>query len=73
MGNHCLCDRKAECPFFRKHTPNTITCEGIIADTTETMLFKSQTSKKLQYELYCCFKYETCPRYTPLMNKYKEE
>ena len=73
MASKNLNDRKAECPFFRNHTAQTLTCEGIIDGTTDQLSFAPRRSKKLHFELYCCYKYPDCPRYKRLMEKYQEE
>ena len=68
-----LCDKDAKCPFFRSHWGAGITCEGMIDGTTENITFGKGTSKKLHYDLYCCYKYKECQRHELLMRKYGEE
>ncbi len=73
MGKNSLNDRKATCPFFHSHTAQNVICEGIVDNSTDNVGFSRGGAKKLHFELYCCFKYEQCPRYKPLMEKYGED
>lgn len=66
-------DYQAKCPFFKKFYINSITCEGLFDNTTETIAFCKSGDKKLHYEKYCCSNYQECAKHKLLMQKYEEE
>lgn len=68
-----LNDRDAKCPFFCSHTRDRVTCEGVIPDSRASMFFENKNGKKIQYNVFCCWKYENCEMYRASQQKYREE
>lgn len=67
-----LNDRDAKCPFFASHTRDAITCEGLLPDTHETLHFLRRQDKQVQYNVFCCLRYERCERYQAIMLLYDD-
>ena len=67
-----LNDRDAKCPFFCSHTRDSVVCEDLIPDSRATLHFDGKNGKKIQYAVFCCWKYENCERYGALVSKYRE-
>lgn len=68
-----LNDRDATCPFFHAHTSKAIYCEGILPATGETISFERINDKRIQYNVFCCYRYQNCERYAALMKGYQDE
>lgn len=64
---------KAECPFFIAHMDRNIVCEAPIPGCSVWLKFKKLKDKEIQYEVFCCKKYENCEMYTATEKKYEEE
>ena len=57
-------DLIAICPYYRRESKNSITCEGICqCDTVySSVKFDFETDKRCWVERYCAtFKYKNCP------------
>ena len=63
----------AKCPFFCAHTSHTVICEGLIPDSRACLTFSGKEGKRIQFEAFCCMRYENCERYRALTERYKEE
>lgn len=59
------------CPFFRRDTDNSIECEGIIEDSTVTLVASGDGIKQ-QEKLFCCSEFENCELYTAIAQKYPD-
>lgn len=68
-----LNDRDAKCPFFCAHTKDSILCEGLIPDSRIKINFDGADTKRTQYSIFCCWRYENCEMYRALQEKYQEE
>ena len=67
-----LNDKDAQCPFFCAHTKNSVVCEGMIPGSSARLNFESAKTKNIQYEVFCCGKYENCEMYRAIQEKYEE-
>lgn len=67
-----LNDRDAKCPFFFAHTKSSVICEGVIPDSSARLNFDSAKAKNIQYEVFCCGKFENCEMYRAIQENYKE-
>ena len=67
-----LNDKDARCPFFCAHTKNSVICEGVIPDSSARLNFDSAKAKNIQYEVFCCGKYENCEMYRAIQENYEE-
>lgn len=62
------------CPFYRKDSPQTILCEGIIPDTKISQNFDCQAHKEVQKDIFCDGNFECCEMFRAIMRfKYLEE
>lgn len=68
-----MCDRDAKCPFFRRHTRNSISCESPIDGSGITINFAAANQKAVQYAAFCCRRYKNCEIYQMDMNQYTED
>ena len=69
-----LNDRDAACPFFRAHTAKAIYCEGVLPTSgSETINFDRPNDKRIQYSVFCCYRYQNCERYAAIMKGYQDE
>lgn len=62
------------CPFFRRHSPSEIRCEGVMDGTSMSINF-ARTKRKAWYEqTYCEDNYRMCEVYQLLMeHKYSDD
>lgn len=60
------------CPFFKKHEPKAISCEGITEDCVLRLVFTSQEGRERQESIFCSSAYEKCEIYRAIMEKYEE-
>lgn len=63
----------AKCPFFCAHTVRAVICEGLIPDSRACLTFAGREGKRIQYETFCCMRYENCERYRALTERYRQE
>lgn len=62
------------CPFYKcDDGKRKITCEGIIDDSSLTLVFHGREDYEKQINVFCCKHYPKCEVYRLLMEKYKEE
>ena len=63
-----------QCPFFRYDDGRRrIICEGVIEETSLSMLFLRQEDYDIQLRVFCCEHYKKCELYRMLMeNKYED-
>lgn len=62
------------CPFYKfDDGKRRITCEGIIDDSSLSLIFRNKADQKKQLYVFCCRHYQNCEIYRMLMeNKYSE-
>lgn len=65
-------DADVKCPFFRRQTTVSITCEGLTEDSVIRLCFTSGKAKDLQARIFCEKRYKNCEIYTMLEKKYEE-
>ena len=53
LSNHKYISKYAVCPFYRKHEPNRICCEGISGENTINLVF-TDTKKLKEYTAAKC-------------------
>ena len=60
------------CPFYKfDDGKRRITCEGIIDDSSLSLIFRKKADQVKQLYVFCCRHYEHCEIYRMLMeNKY---
>ena len=57
-----------KCPFYHRDDSNcTITCEGILDNSTLTWRFRKKEDCNQQMDLFCCNYYKNCEVYRMLM------
>ena len=65
---------EARCPFYRKDTLLTISCEGLVGDSSIVQNFGRREDALIQLRTFCCRRYENCEIYQAIMKaKYQEE
>lgn len=72
MSNHKYISKYAVCPFYHKHEPNRIGCEGVNDDNTINLVF-SDTKKLKEYTTAFCDDmrgHKNCPVFKMLNSKY---
>ncbi len=72
MSNHKYISKYVVCPFYRKHEPNRICCEGTSDENTINLVF-TDTKKLKEYTVTKCNNidgYKNCAICTMLENKY---
>lgn len=72
MSNHKYISKYAVCPFYRKHEPNRICCEGVSAENTINLVF-TDTKKLKEYTTVFCNDmngYKNCAVRKMLESKY---
>ena len=62
-----------KCPFYcRDDGKKSLTCEGIVEDSSITWKFQKRENFKQQLHVFCCEYYKNCEIYRMLMeNKYE--
>lgn len=62
-----------KCPFY-KHDDGkrTITCEGIVEDSSLTNSFRRKRDFEMQINVYCSGCYQKCEVYMMLVKQYDE-
>lgn len=61
------------CPYYRKHTEVTISCEGPVNQSRLTLEFASRAQREQYQEKTCaCFLYRACPLALAASRKYDE-
>lgn len=64
----------ARCPFYRRDTASTVTCEGPVEESTVQIRFGRVCDCDIQVSGYCCGAYQYCPIYRAVMeDRYDEE
>lgn len=53
MSEHKYISKYAVCPFYHKHEPNRICCEGVSAENTINLVF-TDTKKLKEYTTVFC-------------------
>ena len=49
------------CPFYRRDDGcKTITCEGVVDDSTIKWSFQKKADRKQQMNIFCCEYYKNC-------------
>lgn len=63
-----------QCPFFKYDDgARRITCEGIIDDSSLTLIYHRKCDYETQIKVFCCEYYRKCEVYRMLVDKYNEE
>ena len=67
-------DVLVKCPFYsdKQDVRHGIRCESLFKakDATDLHMFRGDKTKAIK--TYCANKYQNCPYYEPLMNKYEK-
>ena len=71
-GDNVLDDKLAKCPFFRRHKPMEICCEGVLPDTLDVIRFENSKERERQYTVFCCWQFEKCERHTAIRARYDD-
>jgi hypothetical protein len=71
-NNDYSCD-KITCPFFKAHAPTTISCEGVIPDTSTQQIFRTKASRILHENIFCAARFDYCEVYRATIKKYEED
>ena len=67
-------EARVRCPFFRRTTPTSIICEGVIDLSTNQWRFGLAADRERQLEVFCCGRFEFCEIYRAVHGaKYDEE
>lgn len=72
-AERAMSDRDADCPFFRRHTRDTIGCESPIPGSCIQLNFRRRDTKRRHYANWCCANYRYCEIYRMMEEKYREE
>lgn len=59
------------CPFYRKNSKESITCEGMIPDTRCMHSFRSAPERAKHMGIFCGAMYRNCEAYAAIMEKYE--
>lgn len=63
-----------QCPFYKTDDGKLrITCEGIIDDSSLSLVYHYKSDYEIQIMEFCCKHYHSCKIYRMLMGKYEEE
>ena len=64
-----------QCPFYRfDDGRRTITCEGIVEDSSLALIYRQYADYETQISVFCCEHYKKCEIYRMLMSsKYEDE
>ena len=58
-----------KCPFYhRDDSRNSITCEGVVENSTLKWNFRKKEDLKQQMDIFCCDYYKNCEVYRMLMD-----
>lgn len=72
-------DVRVQCPFYRydrcanRKWTYSITCEGLVDNSTITLSYCNKKDFRIQRGTFCCEWYERCEVYRMLMQKYEED
>lgn len=58
------------CPFYREQLTKSITCDGLITDTTSQSVFKTHDAKVEFMAMVCCRNFRACELAQALRDKY---
>lgn len=58
--------KRAECPFYLRDTPYTITCEGIVERSTIRQEYAMKGACKTQFDTFCAGAYKYCEIYNAI-------
>lgn len=58
------------CPFFRCHSAMQIGCEGISADNSVLLCFKTGRDLRMHEGIFCAARYENCELYRAIGEQY---
>lgn len=61
------------CPFFHGHSRVEMQCEGILPDTLLSTIYRRPTDKTEHLRRYCEQRYQLCPFYRLIAQKYEDE
>ena len=66
---------EVQCPFYKYDDGKLrITCEGIIEDSSLTLIYHNKTDYETQIDVFCCKHYKKCEVYRMLQyTKYEED
>lgn len=68
----CYEDANVKCPFFKKQTDVSISCEGIIGVHSVCLSFRKKSQKDVYLTSFCaCNRYEQCQIYKEVNTKYE--
>lgn len=71
MLNVYVNQSEVKCPFYRADDGiHQIRCEGSGLAVSQTMYIKYKAEFAVQMKTYCCSKYEKCPQYMAVIEKY---
>ncbi len=65
-------DVDAKCPFYKRSNKNSISCEGIVSNSSLTIGYVSPKEKATQKRVFCNDRYQNCEIYQMLMQKYEQ-
>jgi hypothetical protein len=61
------------CPFYRRDTPRTVTCEGLVDRSTIRLGFGLEADCSRHMRVFCCRAFDKCEIYQAVMSaKYSE-
>jgi hypothetical protein len=60
------------CPFFKRQTVVSISCEGLTDDMGIKLCFQNAKAKDIHAEVFCNCKYKNCEIYGMVEKKYDE-
>lgn len=63
-----------QCPFYKfDDGRRRITCEGLIEDSSMSLIYHNKADYDRQIGSYCCRSYDKCEIFALLQNKYEED
>lgn len=65
-------DVDVKCPFFRRQTVVSISCEGLTDEMGIKLCFQNAKAKDIHAVTFCNAKYKYCEIYEMLEKKYEE-
>ena len=71
MASGSYKQEKVVCPFYKKDSGRSITCEGIVDHSSVTLSFQFQHLADQQMKVFCCEHYRNCEVYGMLIQKYE--
>ena len=51
------------CPFYRRDTPQTVTCEGLVEHSTVRLCFGFERDCTTHVRVFCCRRFQNCEIY----------